>query len=144
MNWKGAIEQERAALMRLVALLGALADLAELAAGRSPAIRGFVLWVLRRAEAIAWEFVADGRDVPIAPMPLGPAGARPADAVRLAASLRALARQLEQQARLLLAARGKGGAEKRPPLFGRIAGGIAMPILARFAWPPSHPAPDTS
>ncbi len=146
MDWKRAIEQERTALMRLVALLGALAGLAECAAARSPAMRGLVLWVLRRAERAARDFVAGGQDAPIALMP--PAGCRPADAHRLAASFRALARelaqQIERQAKLLLAACGGGGAEKRPPLFGRMAGGVAISVLAAFAWPLPHPAPDTS
>jgi hypothetical protein len=53
MDWKAAVEEERAALMRIVILLGALAGLAELAASRSPAMRGFVLWILRHAEVAA-------------------------------------------------------------------------------------------
>jgi hypothetical protein len=146
MDWRRAIDEERAALMRLVALLGALAGLAELAAGRSPAMRGFVLWVLRRAEAVARDFVVGGEDAGIASMPVGPAGCRPADAVRLAASLRALARQLERQARLMLRMRGKRGAGTEPPLFGPRPAkhGVAMSMLAAFAWPIPHPAPDTS
>jgi hypothetical protein len=149
MDWKGAMEQEQAALMRIVALLLALAGLAELAASRSPAMRCFVLWVLRRAEAAARDFVAGGQDTPITPMPVEPAGARPADAMRLALSLRALARQLERQlrrqARLISAARGAG---TEPPPFGRMPAmrdiANALSMLAASAWPMPHPAPDTS
>jgi hypothetical protein len=143
MDWKGAIEQERAALMRVVALLCALAGLAELAASRSPAMRCFVLWILRRAEAAARDFVAGGQDTPIAPMPVGPAGTRPADAMRLALNLRALARQLERQARLLLAACGARCTGTKPPPFGQMPATRDL-ALALFAWRLAHPAPDTS
>jgi hypothetical protein len=43
MDWKRAIEEERAALGRIAALLYALAVLAERAAGRSPVVRSLVL-----------------------------------------------------------------------------------------------------
>jgi hypothetical protein len=146
MDWKGAIEEERAALMRIVALLLALAGLAELAASRSPAMRGFVLWILRRAEAVAREFVAGGQDTPIAPMPVEPPGARPADAMRLALNLRALARQLERQVRLMPGKRDQGCAGTQPLLFGvtPVTRNVAnvLPKLTAFAWP--NPAPDTS
>jgi hypothetical protein len=147
MGWYRAIEEEGAALMRIVTLLGALAGLAELAASRSPAMRGFVLWVLRRAEDVARDFVTGGPDAPMAPMPVEPAGGRPADAMRLAASLRALARQLARQARQMFAACGERDAGTEPPPFGRkpamhkIANALSM--LAAFDWP-AHPAPDTS
>jgi hypothetical protein len=150
MEWTLAIEEERTALRRIVSLLLALAGLAELAASRSPAVRGFVLWILRRAEAVARDFVAGGPDMQSASMPVGPAGARPADAMRLAARLRRLARQLERQlkrqARLLSAACGERGAGTQPPLFGRMPAmrdvANALSMLTAFAWP--HPAPDTS
>jgi hypothetical protein len=148
MDWKQAIEEERAALMRVVALLGALACLAELTASRSQAVRGFVLWVLRRAEAVARDFVAGGPDTRVASMPVGPVGVRPADAMRLALSFRALARQLKRQARRTFAACGGGkrGAETQTPLFGVMPAmqDVAnfMPKLTTFAWP--NPVPDTS
>jgi hypothetical protein len=146
MDWTRAIEEERAALMRIVALLCALAGLAELAASRSPAMRGFVLWILRRAEAAARDFVAGGQDTPIGPMPVGPAGTRPADAMRLALNLRALARQLERQARLMLGKRDQGCAGTQPPPLGRLPFmyDVENALLATFAWPMPHPAPDTS
>ncbi|MBO6716603.1 MAG: hypothetical protein JJ913_01465 [Rhizobiaceae bacterium] len=145
MDWKGAMEQERAALMRLATLLGALAGLAELAAGRSPAMRGFVLWILRRAEAVARDFVTGGQDTEVASMPVEPAGTRPADAMRLAASLRALARELKRQARLIPSRRGGHGARTRPS-FGMMPAlrGVAMSVPAASAWPIPLPAPDTS
>jgi hypothetical protein len=148
MDWKQAMEEERAALMRVVALLGALACLAELAASRSPAMRGFVLWILRPAEVVARDFVAGGQDAQFASMPVGLVGARPADAMRLAASLRTLARQLKRQARLLCAAcvGGEGGAGVQPRQSGMMLAmqGImtASSMLVAFAWP--NPAPDTS
>jgi hypothetical protein len=146
MDWKRAVKQERAALMRLVALLGALAGLAELAATRSPAMRGFVLWVLRHAEAAARDFVADGPDAQIAFMPAEPSGNRPADAMRLATSLRALAWQIERQARLMPGIYGAGSTRTEPPPFGRMPAmrDVAVSMLAAFALPMPHPAPDTS
>jgi hypothetical protein len=148
MDWTGAIEEERAALMRIVTLLCSLAGLAELAASRPPAMRRFVLWILRRAEAVARDFVAGGHDAQFASMPIGPAGTRPADAMRLAVGLRRLARQLERQARRLFAACSERGAGTEPPPFGRLpamhAVANALSMLAAFAWPIPHPAPDTS
>jgi hypothetical protein len=148
MDWIRAIEEERAALMRLVALLCALAGLAERAASRSPAMRGFVLWVLRRAEAAARDFVTGGPDAQFAPMPVGPAGSRPADAMRLAINLRRLARQLECQARLMLATCGEGGAGTEPPQL-RVMPAVrgvahALSVLSASAWLTAPPAPDTS
>jgi hypothetical protein len=148
MDWKRAIEQERAALMRLAALLRALAGLAELAASRSPAMRGFVLWILRRAEAAARDFVAGGPGQWIASMPVEPASARPADAMRLAASLRALAQQIDRQARLTSAMRHEGGGKTQPLSLRRMPRirGVANTLskCAAFAWRIPHPAPDTS
>ncbi|WP_127520155.1 hypothetical protein [Mesorhizobium sp. Z1-4] len=141
---EGAIEQERAALMRIITLLLALAGLAERAAARSPAMRGFVLWVLRRAEAVARDFVACGHDAPSMP----PAGTRPADAMRLALSLRRLARQLKRQikrqAKLLIAARsaGSAGTHARQPVPAIHDVAHALTMLMGLAWP--IPAPDTS
>lgn len=147
MDWKRAIEEERAALMRIATLLGALAGLAELAANRSPAVRGFVLWVLRRAEAVARDFVAGGPDCEFASMPVEPAGGRSADAMRLAAGLRALARQIERQARLMHGMLGGRRAGTEPPsgstpAMRDITNLLSM--LAAFAWLNPHPAPDTS
>lgn len=150
MDWKVAMEQERAALMRLVALLYSLAALAERAGGRSPAVRGFVLWILRHAEAMARDFVTSDPDTPPASVPVVPAGGCPADAMRLAASFRALARQLDRQARLVLETCGEDGGAIEPQPFGRMPdiGEIlrALSALAAFARRAPHPtlAPDTS
>ena len=111
MDWKVAMQEERAALQRIVALLFSLADLAELACGRSPAVLGFVLWLLRRAEAVARDFVGDVPDTPPASMP---AGSLRADAMRLAASFRALARQLRAVLRKSVPVGAGRGV--RPPL----------------------------
>ena len=148
MDWKEAIEAERAALMRIVTLLLALAGLAELAAGRSLAVRGFVLWVLRRAEAVARDFVAGGQEAPSRP----PAGCRPADAMRLAVSLRRLARQLERQikrqARLILGICGARDAGTQTPPWAVMPAmhdvAHALSMLVALAGPIPHPAPDTS
>lgn len=85
MDWKRAIEVERAALEHLAVLLLALADLAERASGRSLPVRGFVLWILFPAETLALNLLTG------APAPDCPAGKSPEDAMRLATSLRSLA-----------------------------------------------------
>lgn len=83
-------------LERIVALLLALAGLAERAAGRSAPVRFIVLWILGQADAVVRNFVA-GRDPNIPGEPLSPEsmtvcrGHDSADALALAASLRALA-----------------------------------------------------
>ncbi len=81
--------QERAALQRIVALLLALAELADRARESSPAVPALVLWFLRPAELVARDFVGG------AALPAGPAS--PAEA--LAQNFRALARALQRQAR---------------------------------------------
>ena len=154
MDWKRAMEEERAALGRIVALLCALADLAERASGRSPAVRSLVLWFLRHAETAARDFVAGGPDAPSASMPIVPASAGPrddmGDAVRLAISLRALARQLDRQASLLPARCRQGGGEPAALPSARMSAlrdALASPSkLAALTLGAPHPAhaPDTS
>ncbi len=98
MEWERAWREEREALMRLVALLHALAGLAERAAGRSAFIRGIVLWLLRRAEPVAREFVTGERTRPPRGWTGGAGcGNRPEDALHLAEIFRALAWLLEAQ-----------------------------------------------
>jgi hypothetical protein len=101
-DWKLAIDEERAALMRIVALLFALADLAESASRRCRPVRRFVLWLLRPAESLVSDFII-GAEPPAALMPVNPAGDDPADAMRLAENFRDLACELEFQARLAFA-----------------------------------------
>lgn len=96
MDWKLEMEAERAVQKRIVAVLLALADLAELAGSRSQAVRGLVLWLLLPAEAMARNLVAGSP----APVPLCRAGNSPADAIRLALSLRSLAATLVELSRL--------------------------------------------
>lgn len=57
MDWAAGMEAEETVLTRIVALLYSLADLAERAAVRSPAIRHLVLLFLRPAESVAREMV---------------------------------------------------------------------------------------
>ena len=78
-------------LRRLAALLCALADLAERAAGRSPVLCWLVLWLIRPSEAVAWDYVGRIVRLPLRlPEPLAPLDG-PAEALRLAQSFRALA-----------------------------------------------------
>lgn len=88
-------EKERKAMIRIAALLLALADLAVRAAGLRGPTRSIVLWALGRADAVAREFVSGrGSGAAFRSMPSGPmvrSGNEPADAIRLALSLRTLA-----------------------------------------------------
>jgi hypothetical protein len=102
MDWRLAIKEEQAALKRIVALLLALANLAELAGRRSLAVRCFVLMVLRPAENAARNFVMGGPEMP-ASVPVGPAGGSLAEAARLARNFRDLACELDRQATLAFA-----------------------------------------
>jgi len=99
MDWKAETGTDM--LTRIVALLFALAGLAERAAGRSPPVRRLVLWLLWQADTVARDFVADcasnatGRQ-------WSPAMVRsrhhPDEAMNLAASLRSLALALRSMA----------------------------------------------
>lgn len=160
MDWTQAWQEERAALMRLAALLHALAGLAERAGGRSAGVRGVVLWLLRRAGAVAREFASDHcatgpldtcrsdqfpTDTPAA----AAMGNRPEDAMRLAASLRALALQLEAQAALFLWLCDRDSGWTAHSCGDRLAAGrfeSALPAssLLALAAPLSRAAPDTS
>ena len=142
------MRQERAALMRIASLLCALAGLAELAACRSPAVRGFVIWLLRRAEVVALDFVVCDADVWWAAIQVTPTESGSAEAMRLAASFRALGRELEQQAALLLAMGGDRRCGARLPLpramtaLGALVDVLALPAnLSRLI---VCRAPDTS
>lgn len=82
-NWK--------TLHRIATLLLALADLANAAGRRSPAVRCLILWPLGLAEMVARDYLAwltghDARDETPPPIDISPAGA-----VHLAARLCALA-----------------------------------------------------
>jgi hypothetical protein len=112
-DWKLAIDEERAALMRIVALLFSLADLAESASRRCRLVRRFVLWLLRPAERLSQDFVV-GTEPPAASISIGPASDDPADAMRLAENFRDLACELECQAFAIQDGAGRAG----PPRFG--------------------------
>lgn len=82
-------------LRRIMALLVALAALAERAAARSFPVRCLVLWILGRAEAVAGAFVFEATGAPppaIEAIPRFRGGS--ADAIRLAARFKVLAAAL--------------------------------------------------
>ncbi|MFH1794896.1 MAG: hypothetical protein ABIK36_16965 [Pseudomonadota bacterium] len=99
MSWKAKTGREQKVLVSIVSTLLALADLAERAAGRSPWVRWCVLWAAWQADLIARDYVAGstwneaGRHwSPVLPMVRY--GTHPADALDIAASLRALAQMV--------------------------------------------------
>jgi hypothetical protein len=98
------VERDGRALRRIVALLVALAQIADRAGSIPFPVRVIVLAILRRAEIVAWAFAFGTASVPTARGPknrhqtdMTPPGALveahrgPADAARLADSLRLLA-----------------------------------------------------
>ena len=87
-----AIDHSQATLKRIAALLFALADLAELAGGRSTVVRALVLLILRPAEAAARRLVMDVYgDMDVTPLPHLQDDDGSTAAIRLALSFRALA-----------------------------------------------------
>ena len=96
MEWKARTGREQHVLVSIVSTLLALAGLAEEAAGRSPWVRWCVLWAARQADLIARDYVAGstwnaaGR-LRSPALPVVRYGTDAADALDLAASLRALA-----------------------------------------------------
>ncbi|MDP3895223.1 MAG: hypothetical protein Q8Q62_00965 [Mesorhizobium sp.] len=122
MDWKGQIEMTGDLLDRIVALLLAIADLAERAAGAPEARRRLALDFIRRAETVAGGFVsASSRAFPNterAPTTTASGDGRgdtPEDAIALALSLRMLALLLRcitgQMRRLAGLAPGGGAGE---------------------------------
>ncbi len=133
-GWDRNANWNRDVLERMVALLFALACLAELATCLPWLRRQQLLGILSHGEAEAWAFVMGlppGAAVP-------PDAPEEADAARLAASFRALALML--CAMLARTALFAGAAD---PRAGRPSGGISGPAIR---WPiaPAVPAFDTS
>ena len=96
MSWKAKTGREQQVLASIASTLLALAVLVEKAAGDTPWVRWCVLWAARQADLITRDYVAGstwnkaGRLwSPV--LPVVRYGTAPADALDLAASLRALA-----------------------------------------------------
>ncbi len=101
MRYCQTIDENQKALRRVVALLLSLAGLLDRAAGRSGAVCFLVVWLLRPGEVVAREYLdglAPGAAGLSAPEPLRPGAPEShygaAEALRLAASFRALAAAL--------------------------------------------------
>ncbi len=96
MDWNHKIEQHREMLQRIVALLFALAELADDACTCSRRVRRKVLSILLRGEAVArnllsWEVLKSGKPVCL---PACPCGEGVEDATQLADCFRAMAAAL--------------------------------------------------
>jgi hypothetical protein len=118
MDRSGQIETDRSVLMRIAAILLALADLADRAAGASRSVRYQVLWALRQADEVVSEFVTgsacEGGQWPPASTPVRDSF-DPADAENLAASLRMLAFMVQAMA----ARTSPGDSERERFVFSR-------------------------
>jgi len=93
MDWNHKIEQQWDVLRRIVALLFALADLADEASTCPRRVRCKMLSILLRGEAVArallsWEVLKSGKPVCL---PVRPCGDRVDDAMQLADCFRAMA-----------------------------------------------------
>ncbi len=64
MDWKQALRDERAVLKRIIALLLALASLAERACLRSHAVCSLMFWVLHPAAAAVLAYLDDRAEMP--------------------------------------------------------------------------------
>ena len=129
-----AARRDERAIRRIMALLVALAVLAERVAARAWPVRFPVLWVLKRAEAVAGEFVFEATGAPPAGMPILTLPDDPADAVRLAARFRALAAALG--ALLAVICRFDGHAARPGRASGRLAQCPGGPSVALGGWTP--------
>lgn len=139
-------ETDITVLKRIVALLFALAGVAEMASRRSYPVRFLVLWLLRRAE---------GRVLDLLGLELeNPAGVRrgsdPSDALDLAESLRALAHEMKDlMAQYRWLCRSWHGDEadeiagRRPTPGNNRRAGAAL-LLSALAGLLAAPFPDTS
>ena len=142
MDWKQAIREEAAMLKRIIALLLALADLAELAGGRSLVACRSMLLLLRPAEIVAREFVVGTSDA--WPMEIVRSGDARADMVQLAMRLRELACLLLYEAELVLSYGPQSDTRSvsSPSAIGRIMRAADICMMRGLA--PSTPALDTS
>ena len=142
MDWKRAITEERAMLKRIVAALLALADLAEIAGGRSLVACRLMLLLLRPAEIAARDFVLGASDA--WPMEIVRSGDARADIMRLALRLRQLACLLLDEAEFALSAHAQAGdrSASRPRSLGLIKRAADIGLTLRRVL--SAPAPDTS
>ena len=130
MGWNGERDKTDHALMRIVALLLALASLAEHAGSLPLPVRSAALWFLRPAEAVAWEFVT-GQACP--EIPYSHRRDERAEAMRLAVSFRALACSLEAEL---------AGPLRFPSCWSRLARHLPPRQLRTLAC--EAPTPDTS
>ncbi|MFN4272820.1 MAG: hypothetical protein ACK4F5_08410 [Aliihoeflea sp.] len=144
MRWD--VQGEARALRRIVALLLALAQLAERAGSMAVPVRVIVLAVLRHAETVAFAFAcgiplaAAGRPPlqPIPPrLPLA-AQSGPAEAARLAFSLRVLALILAHWTTEILSP------PPAPPSIDRVQPSCRACGGSSWFGPAALPAPDTS
>lgn len=124
MDWNNTLDWQ--SIRRIVAVLLALADLAERASGRSVAVRGLVLWLLRSGEVLARDCLAgltphaaDRND----PLPF--TGGSATEAMRLATSFRKLAAALTA-----LAAAGLATVQRAVafPCGSAVCGLVAAPL----------------
>lgn len=156
MDWSAAIERERQVLKRIVALFCALAALCDRICNRSRRARRLVLWILRPAEAIALERIAEAGPVPLAL--LWERGDSLAEARRLSRCFRAAARAVKRDIAALdrcgmedAGAMRLGGAAAFCASFGRRFAGRDLPLrnlapalagLSRYASAPGPPMPE--
>lgn len=97
MDWRLAIKQERGGVAAHCRVAFCSCRSGRVRLQPSPSCPRLCVWILRRAETVAWGLVMG--EHPPASFQVGPAGDSPTDAMRLASSFRALARELDRLAR---------------------------------------------
>jgi hypothetical protein len=137
MHWSEANDLNIKTLRRIVALLLALAGLAERASVRSDAVRWSVIWLLRPAEAIARDYVAGLTGDASLAMPDASDGSAPVchgpvDAICLADTFRALAAALAAFAQQMLTLLQAGATNVRRAGPGQCAMNVLASLLEQL------------
>lgn len=126
MDWKQALKDERAQLKRIIALLLALADLAERSSLRSRAACSLMFWVLRPAAAAVLTYLDDRTEMPVR------SGDVRDDLLDVAFCFRELALVLSHQARVGFSTNDAREINVFPPDTSRIRHAATVPARLCF------------
>ncbi len=129
MDWKQALRDERATLQRMIALLLALADLAERANRRSRAACALMLWILHPGAAAVLACLDDGADMTFH------SGDVRDDLLAVESCFRAFALVLSRQARIGFSTKDAGGIKDLPRDPSGIPHAASVPARLCFAQP---------
>lgn len=129
MDWRQALRDERATLKRIIALLLALADLAERSSLRSRAACALMVWILRPAAAAVLAYLDDRSEMPFR------SGDVREDLLAMALCFRELALVLSQQAKIGFSTKDASEINVLPRDPSRILHAATVPARLSFAQP---------